>query len=363
MKWRTRLTDRLGLAHPIIQAPMGGVTTPELVAAVCEAGALGCIAAAYYDPEQINAACQRVRQLTNKPFGINLFAPVPVPILNQAQIDRAIMRLQSYHDELGLPAPQLPDQAYIPFDAQLAAVLDCGASVFSFTFGIPPAADLAAIKAQGMYVMGTATTVAEAMTLADAGVDAIIAQGSEAGAHRGSFLGDFDDALIGTMALVPQIVDASSLPVIASGGIMDGRGLLAALALGASAVQMGTAFLTCSETGIAPPYKQAILNAPEDATTLTRAFSGRPARGIVNRLIRELEHPDARDDILPYPWQNALTRKLRNAAAQAEQADYLSLWAGQGLRLAKQQTTAELIARLLQESCVALQSVNGLAAE
>jgi nitronate monooxygenase len=363
MKWRTTLTNRLGLMHPIIQAPMGGATTPELVAAVCEAGGLGCVAAAYYDPEQINAACLRVRQLTDKPFGINLFAPAPVPALNQTQIDRAIARLQSYHDELGLLAPQLPEQACIPFDAQLAAVLDCGASVFSFTFGIPPAADLAAVKTQGMYVMGTATTVAEAKALADAGVDAIIAQGSEAGAHRGSFLGNFEDALIGTMALVPQIVDALPLPVIASGGIMDGRGLLAALALGASAVQMGTAFLTCSETGIAQAYKQAILNATEDATTLTRAFSGRPARGIVNRMIREVEHPDARDDILPYPWQNALTRKLRNAAAQAEQADYLSLWAGQGLGLAKRQSAAQLIARLLQESSAVLQNINALAIE
>lgn len=322
-----------------------------------------CVAAAYYDPEQINAACLRVRQLTDKPFGINLFAPLPVPALNQTQIDRAIARLQSYHDELGLPAPQLPEQACIPFDAQLAAVLDCGASVFSFTFGIPPAKDLAAIKAQGMYIMGTATTVAEAKALADAGVDAIIAQGSEAGGHRGSFLGDFEASLIGTMALVPQIADALPLPVIASGGIMDGRGLLAALSLGACAVQMGTAFLTCTEAGISEAHRQAILNAAEDATTLTRAFSGRPARGIVNRLIREVEHPDAQGDILPYPWQNALTRTLRNAAAQANQAGYLSLWAGQGLGLAKRQSAAELISRLMQESSTVLQSINGLAIE
>ncbi len=360
MTWQTRLTSRLGLAHPIIQAPMAGATTPALVAAVCEAGGLGFLAAAYDSPAQISAACEQIRQRTAKPFGINLFAPQPVPTITPEQVRRAYARLAPYHAELDLAPPRLSDQTAPPFAAQLAAVLDSGASVFSFTFGIPSAIDLAAIKAQGMFVMGTATTVAEAQALAQVGVDAIVAQGSEAGGHRGSFQGDFELSSIGTLALVPQIVDAVTLPVIASGGIMDGRGLLAALALGASAVQMGTAFLTCAEASISEAYRQAILSAAEDATTLTRAFSGRPARSIVNRLIRELEHPDAQSDILPYPWQNALTRLLRSEAAQAERADYLSLWAGQGFRLAKSQTAAELIDRLARESADTLRMLQGL---
>jgi nitronate monooxygenase len=205
-----------------------------------------------------------------------------------------------------------------------------------------------AIKARGMFVMGTATTVAEAVSLETAGVDAIVAQGSEAGGHRGTFAGPFEAGLVGTMALVPQVVDAVSLPVIASGGIMDGRGIAAALALGAQAVQMGTAFLTCHEAGIPDAYKEAILKAHEDETRLTRAFSGRPARGIVNRFMTEIDR--TAESILPFPLQNALTRPLRSAAAKQGRAEFLSLWAGQAVRLARRQPAAELVARLVKET-------------
>jgi nitronate monooxygenase len=181
-------------------------------------------------------------------------------------------------------------------------------------------------------------------------VDAVIAQGSEAGGHRASFAVPFERGLVGTLALVPQIADAVRLPVVASGGIMDGRGVAAALALGAAAVQLGTAFLTCAEAGVPEAYKEAILAAAEDQTRLTRAFSGRPARGIVNRFMTVVEPENEPQAILPFPLQNQLTRPLRQAAARAGHAEMLSLWAGQGVRLARRQTAAELVARLTAET-------------
>jgi nitronate monooxygenase len=338
----------LNLAHPIIQAPLaGGGDTPNLVAAVSNAGGLGFIGAAYLTPDQINDTSAAVRGLTERPFGINLFAPLtakfaapdPTPTLK---------RIAPYYAELGLPAPSLPELTSASFDEQLAAALESGASVFSFTFGALPASAVQAIKARRMLLFGTATTVEEALVLEQSGVDAIVAQGSEAGGHRGSFACEFDAGMIGTISLVPQVVDAVGVPVIASGGIMDGRGIVAALALGACAVQLGTAFLTCDESGIPEAYKQAILKAHEDQTRITRAFSGRPARGIMNRFMREMD--SAQEEVIQhFPLQNALTRPLRKAAAEHGRAEFLSLWAGQGVRLARRQSAAELIAGLARE--------------
>jgi len=348
------LMQMLGCEHPIIQAPMaGGGDTPELVAAVCNAGGIGFIGAAYLTPAQIGDSARAVRALTSRRFGINLFAPLPAPSVRD--LDAAIARLAPYHAELGLPPPGAPQVPADQFDAQLAAALESGASAISFTFGLLPVAAVTAIQARGLRPIGTATTVAEAIALRDSGVDAIVAQGSEAGGHRGTFLGDFADAQIGTLALVPQIVDAVSVPVIASGGIMDGRGIAAALALGASAVQLGTAFLTCSETGVAEAYKDAILRSPETATRITRAFSGRPARGIVNRFMTDID-ADA-EAIASFPFQNILTRPMRRAAAKQGRAEFLSLWAGQGLRLARRQSAAELMERLRDETHRAIASL------
>lgn len=357
MPVHTTLTQRLGLSHPIVQAPMaGGADTADLVAAVGEAGGIGFIGAAYLSPEQIAERARTIRARTARPFGINLFAPLPAPDAPDAgTMDAAVARIARYHADLGLPAPGTPALGADGFAAQLAAALDCGASAFSFTFGIPPADALAAIKARGMLLMGTATSVEEAVALERAGMDAVIAQGAEAGGHRGSFATgpgevDFAAGLVGTMALVPQVADAVDLPVLASGGIMDGRGIAAALALGAAGVQMGTAFLTCAEAGIPEAHKRAILDARETQTRVTRAFSGRPARGIVNRVMDDIADGDA----LPFPLQNTLTRPMRTAAAQHGRAEFLSLWAGQGVRLARRQTAAELMARLAGETDAAV---------
>ena len=346
MTIRTALADRLGIAHPIIQAPMaGGSDTPSLVAAVSEAGGFGTIGAAYLTPEQITDAAKAVRAKTGRPFGVNLFAPLPSPEPPK-DYSSALARVAPYYAELGLPPPVEPVLPNAGFAEQFAAVLDSGAAAFSFAFNLVPDEVIAAAKARGMLVMGTATTVDEAVALERVGVDVVVAQGSEAGGHRGSFSQPFAAAMIGTIALVPQVADAVGVPVVASGGIMDGRGIAAALALGAGAVQMGTAFLTCAEAGTPEVYKQAILDARAHETEITRSFSGRPARGIVNRFMREVEGPD----ILPFPLQNALTRPMRTAASKQGRAEFLSLWAGQGVGLARREAASDLVARLVGEA-------------
>src|SRR5438270_7224508 len=348
----TDLTKRLDITHPIIQAPMaGGGDTPRLVAAVSEAGGLGSIGAAYLTRQQIAETGKAVRSLTSRPFGINLFAPLPAPA-SPTDATGPLARVAPFFAEMGLPAPGLPPPPKDAFADLVAACMDSGASVFSFTFGTIPAASMAAVKKRGLLVAGTATTVAEAIALEKAGVDVVVAQGSEAGGHRGSFAADFESSMVGTIALVPQIRDAVRVPVVASGGIMDGRGIAATLALGASAVQLGTAFLATDEAGAAECYKQALVSARDDSTRLTRAFSGRPARGIVNRFMEEVER--APDAILPFPLQNALTRPLRTAAAKAGRAEFLSLWAGQGTRMVRRVPAAELVSRLVSETDAAL---------
>jgi nitronate monooxygenase len=350
----TVLTERLKLQHPVIQAPMaGGADTPDLVAAVGNAGGLGFLGAAYSTPEQIAELGRAVRTKTSRPFGVNLFALLPAP-QDVSDAQTAVDRVAPFYAELGLPAPSVPELPRMSFSEQVAACLEIGATAFSFTFGILPTHAIAAIKQQGLFLLGTATTVDEALALENAGVDAVVAQGSEAGGHRGTFLGDFNASMIGTISLVPQVVDAVRVPVIASGGIMDGRGIAAALALGASAVQLGTAFLTCDESGICDAYKQTILDASEDETRITRAFSGRPARGIVNRFMRHIESGSGSDAILSFPLQNVLTRPLRSAATKQNRPEYLNLWAGQGTRLARRQSAANLVTRLAAETGEAL---------
>jgi nitronate monooxygenase len=361
MSTAQNLLQRLQFDHPIIQAPMaGGGDTPDLVAAVCNAGALGFIGGAYLTPQQIVEASRAVRAKTSRAFGINLFAP-QLPAESGISAEAAMQRLGGYYAELGLHAPAQSEAASYTLREQLIVALESGASAFSFTFGIFPADAIAAIRERGMLAMGTATTVDEAIALEKAGVDAVVAQGSEAGGHRGTFSGDFSAAMIGTISLVPQIVDAVRLPVIASGGIMDGRGIAAALALGASAVQLGTAFLTCDEAGIPDAYKNAIQQAHEDHTRVTRCFSGRPARGIVNRFMSEMESAGSVETILPFPLQNALTRPLRAAAAQQGRAEFLSLWAGQGVRMARQEPAAKLVAQLVRETETAIGQMRGAA--
>ena len=331
----------------------GGAATPELVAAVCNAGGLGSLGAAYSSPEAIDASIAEVRSRTSKPFNINLFVLDP-PQPDAQQIAKAMALLQPIKDALGVPRGEAPVKFAEDFAAQFDAVVAARPPVASFTFGILSAQQIAALKAGGTVVIGTATSVAEARAWEAVGADAICAQGSEAGAHRGTFIGSFEASMIGTVALLPQVADAVRVPVIAAGGIMDGRGIAAALVLGAAGAQLGTAFLTSPEAGTHPAWKAALRNARDDDTLVTRAFSGRHARGIVNEFMRTLN--PMQHDIPAFPIQNMLTGPLRQAAAKANRPEYLALWAGQAASLSRGLPAAQLVAALTEETVTALRS-------
>ncbi|HMD50927.1 MAG TPA: nitronate monooxygenase [Bryobacteraceae bacterium] len=341
------LLKKLGIEHPIVQGPFGGgPSTPELVAAVSNAGGLGSLGAAYQTPDQITETIRRIRALTDRPFQVNLFAggwqtdvPFdPSPILEL---------LSEIHAQIGLPAPEPPQALPDPFPAQLEAVLDARPPIFSFTFGIPDRDAMSRLKSRGIVVMGTATTLDEARLLADAGVDVIVAQGAEAAAHRGTFSGPFDHAMVPTLTLASRIHAALRTPIIATGGLMDGPDINSALEAGASAAALGTAFLASPESGAHAAYKRAIVEADRNSTVVSRAFSGRPARGLRNDFIARLEGKE--NAILPYPLQNAATRAMRAAAGQQGLPGYLSLWAGTGVARAGSTPAGELVARLVAE--------------
>ncbi|MGI0506398.1 nitronate monooxygenase [Burkholderia sp. ZZQ-2] len=345
----TPFSERFGLRAPLVQAPMVGATTAAMVAAASNAGALGSLGAAAFAPERIAAEVEAIRAATARPFAINLFV-LPDATPDAVTVARALAAIDPLNAALGLPPGTAPAPArYAPdFRAQLDALVALRVPVASFTFGVLDAADVARLKAAGTYVIGTATHVAEGLAWQAAGADALSAQGAEAGGHRGTFIGSADDALIGTFALVPQLVDATGLPVLAAGGIMDGRGIAAALALGAQGAQLGTAFLTCTESAIAADWKARLLASTDTSTQVTCAITGRHARGLRNTLMARLGERVA--DVAPYPVQNALTQPLRQAAARANDGDYLSLWAGQGAPLARRRgdalTTSQLVAAL-----------------
>jgi len=357
----TPLTALLGLRVPIVQAPMaGGPSTSELVAAVSGAGGLGSLAFAFTQPEEMRRAAAAVRARTDRPFAINLFvAPQPHPIDAEAQRP-AIAAIAAWHTELGLPPPEPVSAPYAPdLRAQLDAVAEIRPAVFTAHLGTLPEDALRAFKAAGLRVAGGATCVAEAKQLEALGYDYVIAQGAEAGGHRGSFMRDPYDALTGTLALVRLVTRAVRIPVVAAGGIMDGAGIAAALALGAAGAQLGTAFVPCPESGASPVHKDAILGAREDDTRITEKFSGKPARGLVNRFIREAEIRQIPQ--LAFPAQNLLTAKLRATSVKAGKPDFTPLWAGQAVPLARALPAAELVARLEAETLEAIDRLAGLA--
>ena len=328
----------------------GGATTPELVAAVSDAGALGSLGAAISAPQKILDDVAAIRGRTARPFNVNLFVLEEVRADDpgtRARMQRAAELLAPIRRELGLAEVAIPERFAERFADQLAAVREAAPAVASFHFGIPPQAELRALQARGSLVLGSATNAAEARAWEEAGADIVCAQGAEAGGHRGTFIGSAEESLIGTLALVPIVAAAVQLPVLAAGGIMDGRGIAAALRMGAAGVQMGTAFLCCPEAGIHPAYKRVLQGPDASRTVVTRAFSGRPARGIVNRYL-ELMHSH-QDELPGYPIMNAMTGELRAAAAKAERMDYYSLWAGQGAPMSRALPAGELIRRLVEE--------------
>jgi nitronate monooxygenase len=336
------------LPIPIVQAPMVGASDAALAIAVTRAGGLGTLAAAALPPTEIGPAVEALHDATRgAPFAVNLLmAPKAAP--EAAVLDAALARLKPWYDQLGQPLPARPNQHAQDFTAQLEALTAAAPPIASFAFDVLKREQVDDLHRAGSYVVGTATCVAEARAWAAAGADGISAQGSEAGGHRGNFLGEIETTLVGTLALVGAIRAAVDLPVLAAGGIMDGRGVAAALALGAAAAQIGTAFLLSDEAVTPAAWRAAIEQAPDDPTRLTRAFTGRWARGVENRFMREMRSVER--EVPAYPVQNRLTQPLRAAAAEAGETQMMSLWAGQGVRLAERGGAADLVRKWWAEA-------------
>lgn len=340
-----RLMDLMGLEHPIILAPMAGPGTADLAIAVSEAGGLGSLPCAMLTPEQARRELQVIKQRTARPFNINFFCHTSASDTERESKWKA--RLSSYYRELGLdPAAPFPAASRAPFDdAMCVLVEEFRPKVVSFHFGLPEKQLLDRVKTAGALVLSSATTVEEARWLEAKGCDAVIAQGYEAGGHRGIFLSDDIATQAGTFALVPQVVDAVKVPVIAAGGIGDARGIAAALALGAAAAQIGTAYLFCPEAKVSDPYRKALRSAGEASTALTNVLTGRPARSILNRVIREVGplSPDAPQ----FPLAAGVLAPLRTKAEAQGSGDFSPLWAGQAASLGREMPAGELTHQLV----------------
>jgi nitronate monooxygenase len=351
----TRLTELLGLDHPIVQGPFGGgLSSVALAAAVSNGGGLGSFGAHNVRPDDLKQLVDDLRAATARPFAVNLWVPQPaeadVPRSGPA-LDPHIERLRPYYEELGVAPPE-PPLTFPDFEAQADALLAARPPVMSFVMGIPPAGILEGARAAGIRTIATATTVDEAAAIEAAGLDAVVASGSDAGGHRGAFLRPVEESLVGTFSLIPQVADAVSIPVIAAGGIADGRGVAAALTLGASGAQIGTGFLATSESNASAPHRAALDSPAARVTVLTRLFSGRQARAIQNGFTRDLAA--AEREVPGYPLQNALMLPIRRAAAERGIADRLNLWAGQAAPLTRPRGAAEYLATLVREGGEAL---------
>ena len=341
-----RILDLFGIELPIILAPMAGPGTAELAIAVSEAGGLGSLPCAQLNLEQTRDALKLIRSRTSNPFNVNFFchtSPQPEPEREAKWRER----LAPYYAELGLDLKAaLGAPARKPFDAEFCALIEeFKPAVASFHFGLPPKPLLDRVRAAGAKVIASATTVAEARWLDERGCDAIVAMGAEAGGHRGNFLSMEAARQVGTFALVPQIADAVKVPVIAAGAVADARGIVAAFALGASAVQIGTAYLFCPEAKVPPVHLKALESANDDDTVITNAFTGRPARGIVNRFIRELGAITA--SAPTFPLASSATGPLRTRAEAAGSSDFSTLWSGQAARLSRRGLSAGELTRTL----------------
>ena len=347
-----RLIDLFAIQHPIILAPMAGFATVRLAAAVCDAGGLGSIGCATMQPHLAAEMIKELRKLTTRPINVNFFCHRP----SQVDVEREQAwrgRLSPYCRELGIDPEPPPRLDLAPFgDAMCKVVEETRPEVVSFHFGLPDAGLLARVKAAGCLVISSATTVEEALWLEAHDVDAVIAQGAEAGGHRATFLhDDLNRAMAsqpGTLALVPQIVDVVSVPVIAAGGIADGRSIAAAFALGASGVQLGTAFLLCPEAGTSPLHREALLHARDDETVLTNVFSGRPARAIANRLPLDLGPLSEAAPEFPLPMGEL--GPLRAEAEPRQSSDFTPLWSGQAAALAREMPGKALVLELVEEA-------------
>jgi len=344
-----RFLDVVKIEHPIVLAPMAGSMDADLAIAVAQAGGLGSLPIGMLDEQKMRTQTATFRAATEKPANLNFFVNKQ-PELNNAREHAWRERLKPYYAELDIdPAAPVPSSNRAPFDVTLCtAVEEIKPEVVSFHYGLPNAALLKRVKDAGCVVMSSATTVAEARWLEANGCDVVIAQGYEAGGHRGMFLSDNLATQVGTFALVPQIADAVKLPVIAAGGVTDARGIAAALALGASGAQLGTAYLFCPESKILAPHRAALKTARDDGTVLTNVMTGRPARGVINRLMREL---GPISDMVPeFPLAAGALAPLHAKAQAQGSGDFSPMWAGQGASLGRELPARELTARLADEA-------------
>ena len=344
----TAVSRRLKLDAPIIQGPFGsGLSSVELVTAVSEAGGLGSFGAHHLDGAGIRDIAAQIRVRTQRSFALNLWIPhrdSDDPQISDELWRTAVELLRPWFEDLRVAIPDRPRRFMPPFEEQVETLLELRPPVFSFVFGVPSADVLDRCRSGGITTLGAATTPAEAKLLADAGVDMVVATGMEAGGHRVSFLREPEECLTGTLALVPAVVDSVEVPVIAAGGIADSRGIGAALALGAAAAQIGTAFLACDESNASPLHRRMLFSEAARHTSLTRAFTGRLARSIHNEFIERLRGRESQ--LPPYPVQAWLTGKLKDAAVKAGRWDIVSLWAGQGAGRLKHQKARELFRSL-----------------
>ena len=343
---QTALTRRLNLRHPIIQAPMAGTSTPQMAAAVTNAGGLGSIALGSIDADEAQRQIQATRALTDGPFNVNLFCHDPAPA-DEARNAAWIESLRPLFAEFGAAPPETLRDIYRSFrvdDAMLAMLLEQRPAVVSFHFGLPDAARIAALKASGALLLATATSPAEGRQAAAAGIDMVVAQGFEAGGHRGVF-DPADDQRFATLPLTRLLATSLEVPVIAAGGIMDGAGIAAALALGAAGAQLGTAFIACPESAAGPAYRNALAGPDAERTRISAVISGRPARGLENDFMRRAEE----GRIAPYPFAYDIGKALNAAATTSGDAGYMPNWAGQGAPMSRPLPAGELTLTLAAE--------------
>jgi len=352
MWYNTKATELLAIDYPILQGPFGGgLSSVELVATVSNAGGLGGYGAYTLTPQEIYDLDKQIKAATDKPYNLNLWVSdtdAPGGIVTDEQYEQAKKVFKPYFDEAGIPLPEKPAPFKSRFENQLQVILDIRPRVFSFMFGILSADILEQCRKRGITTVGAATTLDEAIALDATGVDMIIASGFEAGGHRPSFLASSESSITGTFVLLQLIKEKVKTPIIAAGGIANGRGIAAAMTLGADAAQIGTAFLACDESGALPIHRQMLFSDAARYTTLSRAFTGRLGRGLTSRIARELSGGEK--NFLPFPLQTTFMSPLRKAALDKEKWDMVLFWGGQIAPLLKHKKAGQLMQSLIEET-------------